>query len=193
MRIPGRGARPRLPASAVRGERVLAAVEVDGGAVVGTQQALHVTAGPGDGPGDGPVDGPGDGPVRVPWERVDAADWDAEEGVLTVRELGPEPDFAPRHRVRLTPPGEPATPARDRLLQFVRERITATVVLQRHVRLAGAAGVHVLARRAPGGDAIAWGLRFDAGIDPDAPEVRRAAAAALEAARADLGLPPGPR
>ncbi|MFW6775444.1 hypothetical protein ACOACO_14260 [Nocardioides sp. CPCC 205120] len=181
MRFPRRGARPALPATALGGERVLAAVEVDGGAVVGTQRALHVPH------------GPGDEPVRVPWERVDAADWDADEGVLTVREIGPEPDTAPRHRVRLTAPGEPAAPARDRLLQLVRERITATVVLQRHVRLVGAAGVHVLARRAPGGDDIAWGLRFDAGVDPDDREVRRAAAAALAAARSDLGLPPSRR
>ena len=65
------------------------------------------------------------------------------------------------------------------LLQLVRERVTATVVLQRHVPIAGRRGLRVIARRAPGGDrAVTWVYEFDEGVDPADPAVRAAADAA---------------
>ena len=42
-----------------------------------------------------------------------------------------------------------ASPSPGRLLELVRERVTASVVLQRHVPVRGRAGVRVIARRAP--------------------------------------------
>ncbi len=72
---------------------------------------------------------------------------------------------------------------------MVRERVTASVVLQRRVTVRGAQGLFVVARRAPNGDsAITWAYELDAGLDPDDPEVRRLADLGLRAAAEELGL-----
>ncbi|HEY1135171.1 MAG TPA: hypothetical protein VGE77_11405 [Nocardioides sp.] len=141
------------------------------GGVVGARDALHLP-------------GARDTPVRIPWERVDTAEWDAEAGTLTVTEVAPDVAAAPRHVV---PVADADLRARDRLLQLVRERVTASVVLQRHVPVHGRAGLHVVARRPPGGGAVTWGFRFDVGVDPADEDVRRAAASALARARDDVG------
>jgi hypothetical protein len=76
-----------------------------------------------------------------------------------------------------------------RLLELIRERVTASVVLQRHVPVEGKRGLRVVARRAPGrrGDLI-WSVRYDEGVNPDDPEVQRLAADALATAKNDVGL-----
>ncbi len=52
----------------------------------------------------------------------------------------------------------------------MRERVTASVVLQRHVPLTGRRGLRVIARRAPRGDRpLAWFYEYDEGVDPDGP------------------------
>ena len=77
-----------------------------------------------------------------------------------------------------------------RLLELVRERVTASVVLQRHVTVGGRRGLRVIARRAPAGTGrIQWVYEYDEGVDPDAPAVRAAARSALEAMQRDVGLP----
>ena len=77
-----------------------------------------------------------------------------------------------------------------RLLELVRERVTASIVLQRHVPVDGRRGLRVIARRAPRGDRpLAWFYEYDEGVDPDDPEVQRAATEALAAARDEVGLP----
>lgn len=183
---------PRL--TSVGAERLLAwAVAASGEVVAGTREALYVRE-------PAPVEpvppaAAGDavassvaGETRLPWERLEGAEWDADTTTLTVTEIeaGLEGvDGAVRSR-EITLDGVLPADA-DRLLQLVRERITATIVLQRHVRVEGRAGVHVVARRAPGAHEVAWGFRVDAGVDPDDPAVRRVAAAALERARYDLG------
>ncbi len=147
------------------GERALASAEAaDGTVVAGSRDALHL------------------GDHRIPWETVEKADWDADESTLTVTEVGTWGTARPIHRVELPEPG--------RLLELVRERVTASVVLQRHVPVRGRRGVFVIARRAPRGDRpVEWVYEFEEGIDPDDPDVRRVAEAALERARLDVGLP----
>jgi hypothetical protein len=57
------------------------------------------------------------------------------------------------------------------------------------VPITGRRGVRVVARRAPSGRSpVHWVYEYDAGIEPDDPFVQTAAAAALDAARDDLGL-----
>jgi hypothetical protein len=74
------------------------------------------------------------------------------------------------------------------LLQLVRERVTASVVLQRHVAIHGKRGVRVIARRAPtGARALSWLFEYDEGIDPGDPFVEHAAQEALAAARDEVG------
>lgn len=157
--------RPRL-ASLRRGERLLAwAGATSGDLVGGTRDALHL---------------PDREPPRLPWEEIASADWDADERELHVVEVGTYGEVRPEHRLALTDP--------DRLLSLVRERVTASIVVQRHVPVRGQQGLRVLGRRAPGGHgAIAWFVDYDEGLDPADPDVAAVADEALSSARGDVG------
>jgi hypothetical protein len=150
------------------GERMLAWAPVrDGGWVVGTRDALYLPTG------------------RLPWEQVEAADWDRELERLRVSEVGRWGEPRVEHSLTLEEAGSSA----DRLLQLVRERVTASVLLVRHVPIEGRRGLRVVARRAPsGGSPVQWIYEYDAGIDPDDPLVRAAAETALAEARYDVGM-----
>ncbi|GAA3552637.1 hypothetical protein GCM10022263_44180 [Nocardioides daeguensis] len=77
----------------------------------------------------------------------------------------------------------------ERLLQLVRERVTASIAVQRHVRVAGRREVRILARRAPGSHGeLAWFVEYDEGLDPADPRVDAVVQDALAAARADVGV-----
>lgn len=163
MRLgPRREPRPDLTVAA--GERLLAwAVTTTGEPVGGTRDALYL------------LDG-----VRVAWEQVAAADWDAETDGLRVSEVGSWGEPRPTYDVVLGEPG--------RFLELVRERVTASIVLTRHTALVGRRGVRVVARRAPSGHgAMSWVYEFDEGIDPTDPFVRQTAEEALIAAREEVG------
>jgi hypothetical protein len=149
------------------GERVLAScASVDGVVLAGTRDAFYV--------GSEPV-------ARVPWEQVEAADWDRDEAVFRLSLVGSWGEEKVAHSYGLTEPG--------RLLELVRERVTASIVLQRHVPLAGRHGVRVIGRRPPRGTGeIEWFFEYDEAVDPADPAVREASVAALAAARADVGL-----
>jgi hypothetical protein len=151
------------------GEKVLATATATNGTVLaGTRDAFYAVAG-----GE---------TRRVPWEQVEAADWDRDTETFRLSEVGTWGEQRPVHSATLTEPG--------RLLELVRERVTASVVLQRHVAVAGRRGLRVIARRAPSGSGgIHWVYEYDEGVDPDDPTVRAAARGALEEARRDVGLP----
>jgi len=138
------------------------ATTLDGVVVSGTRDALRI------------------GDRELPWEQVQGADWDKAASTLVVSEVGHWGDERPVHRLVLPEPG--------RFLQLVRERITASIVLQRHVPVSGRRGVFVIGRRAPSGRGrIAWIFEYQAGIDPSDPAVQQAAEAALRQAREDVG------
>ena len=161
MRLPGRRADPEVPVAA--GERVLAAADAPEGPVAGTREALYLPGG-----------------HRIPWQHVEAADWDRDAETLRVAEVGTWGQERPSYTFTLSEP--------DRLLQLVRERVTATVLLQRHVPVRGSKGVRIIARRAPTGDrALTWLFEYDAGVDPDDPFVEHAAREALAAAKEEVG------
>ena len=146
------------------GESVLAwARAADGTVVAGTRDAAYV------------------GDHRIPWEQVEAADWDSDTELFRLSEVGRWGEPRVEHALTLREPG--------RLLELVRERVTASVVLQRHVPVTGRRGLRVIARRAPRGDRpLSWVYEYDEGVDPDDPAVREAAIAALRQAREDVGL-----
>ena len=160
--------RTRPPIHVAAGERLLAWAEAGSGVLVGgTRDALYV------------AEAPGVEHTRIPWEQVEAADWDTESSLLRVTEVGSWGERRPEHLFTIDEPG--------RLLELVRERVTASVVLQRHVALEGRRGVRVIARRAPRGDEpLQWVYEYDEGIDPDDPFVQHAAAEALAAARDEV-------
>ena len=161
MRAPRRAARPDVPLQ--KGEKVLAwATAEDGRTIAGTRDALYL------------------GDLRLPWQEVEAADWDRDTSVLRVSEVGTWGEQRAEHEVILDDPRS--------LLQLVRERITASVVLVRHTSVQGRRGVRVVARRALSGDtSLRWFYEYDEGIDPDDPVVRLAAESALAPARAEVG------
>jgi hypothetical protein len=145
------------------GERLLAwTTTADGTTVGGTRDAFY-------------------GPDRVPWEQVEAADWDRETSTLRLSEVGEWGSVRPEHVYSVDEPG--------RLVELIRERVTASVVYQRHVPVGGRRGIRVIARRPPGRPAeVSWIFEYDEGVDPDDPAVRLAAAEALAAARGEVGL-----
>jgi len=126
---------------------------------------------------------PPTGPAWVrSWDQVESADWDLEEWRLRVRETGTYGEQRPERVFVVEDPGH--------LLELVRERVTASVVLQRHRAVRGRAGVTVAARRPPRGGELRWMFVFDAGIDPADPAVREVAQAALADACAEIGVDP---
>lgn len=148
------------------GERVLAGTPAAGDQwLLGTRDALIVV-------------GPGSS-TRIAWEKVERADWKRDDERFLVSEVG---EFGqPRPRLVFIVP-EPGL-----LLELVRERVTASVVLQRRVSVVGGRGVVVIARRPPTGGGIIWAYEFDEGVDPGDPAVMDVAEAGLLAAQRDLG------
>jgi hypothetical protein len=151
------------------GERLLAWSPVVGGRwVAGTRDALYLPD------------------ARLAWEEIEAADWEHDLGLLRVSEVGQWGRPRVEHALTL----DDTTPTEtDRLLQLVRERVTASVLLVRHVPITGKRGVRVVGRRAPSGlTPVRWVYEYDAGIDPEDPVVQAAAAAALAMAKDDAGV-----
>lgn len=149
-----------------RGERILAHGNGGGVWLVGTDRALYIGA---------------EEFVRIPWERVERASWDRDASALVVEEVADFGERQPRHVVQL---GDPR-----RLLELVRERVTASILLTSEVPIPGTNGMKVIARRSPVGDSdIRFSFWLGAGLDPDDPAVRSASERAVAQARSDLGL-----
>jgi hypothetical protein len=166
--------RERAPVRVERGERLLADAVATEGHLGGTRDALYLLR------SHGGTTFELSETTRIPWEDVEAADWDQETSVLRVTEVGSWGQQRPEHRYTLDDPG--------RLLELVRERVTASIVLQRHVPVDGRRGLRVIARRAPRGDRpVQWVYEYDEGVDPDDPAVVEAADALLQRARDDVG------
>ncbi len=97
------------------------------------------------------------------WEQIHSAAWDRDAAVLEVVEAAAGSVRGSRHRVPIAEPGP--------LVDVVREQVTASVVIDRHIAIQGRRGVRVTARRAGDGD-IRWTAALDPGIRHDDPEMR---------------------
>ena len=161
-------ARADLP----RGEKVLAhTVANDGTWLLGTRLHLVVV-------GDADA-----AAVQIAWESVEDASWEQEASRLRVTEIGQYGEPKPTHSFIVSDPAL--------LLQLVRERVTASVVLQRWVPVRAKVGLTVIGRRSPVGGPIAWMHAYDAGVDPSDPEVAAVAEQALAQAQVEVGEPAG--
>lgn len=159
-----------------KGEKVLAGtVDRAGSWLLGTRDALVIV------PPQAPDQAAEPVQTRIPWQQVERADWSREEQRLRLNEVGEFGRVRPEYVFEIDDPGL--------LLELIRERVTASVVLQRRVPVSGKKGLMVIARRAPRGDGeITWAYEFDPGIDPDDPAVMAAAGRGLDAAAEELGL-----
>jgi hypothetical protein len=161
--------RAALPLTA-RESVLAAAVDDHGGWYAGTARALLV-----------PVAG---GWTRVPWETVERAGWDRDSERLLVVETADFGRPQPTHQATLAEP--------ERLLELIRERVTASVVVKVFEPVEGKRGITVSGRRAPHtDDDLTWSVLVDPGLDERSDAVQAAADRALAAARREIGLDPG--
>lgn len=138
----------------------------DGTWFVGTDRRLYITA---------------DEVTRLPWERVERASWDRDSSELVVEEVADYGEGHPRHAALFDDP--------RRLLELVRERVTASVLLTRHVPVANSRGIKVVARRSPlrTGE-VEFSYVLASGLDPADDAVLEAGRRGVAAIRVDLGL-----
>ncbi len=120
----------------------------------------------------------GTGLRPIGWEHVERAAWNRDDEQLVVVETAPLGAAQRRHRIRLSE----ATV----FLDVVREQVQSSVVISRHVAIAGSLGVRVSGRRRPGERTLAWVVAVDRGIDLDDPDVRAAVQAAVAEVRAEV-------
>jgi hypothetical protein len=145
-----------------RGERVLSAARLgDGDWVAATDQAL-VGAG-----------------WRAPWSAATHAQWYDDASTLEVAWLDDAGDRQDRSLV-LDEPGL--------LPETVHERVTATILISRHLPVSGRNGVRVVGRRQPGSDEVEWQVVADAGVDAADPEVSARVEEAVREMSTELGL-----
>ncbi|MDA8372238.1 MAG: hypothetical protein M0026_20545 [Nocardiopsaceae bacterium] len=110
----------------------------------------------------------------VPWQHIDRARW-SDSGLRFTEEGAGERTFA------VSEPG--------RLAETIYERVTATIVVSRHLPLEDSGtGYRLVARRPPGGSDITWQVHVDDGVDPHDPRLADHAARALAALREQMGI-----
>jgi hypothetical protein len=146
------------------GERVLATATASAGVVVATDRRLLI-----------PVDS---GFRGIGWESIDRASWDRDGEVLVAIESVPVGSAPRRHRLQIEKPG--------RLVDVVRERVTASVVITRYKVIDGERGVRVTGRRRFGQSGLNWVVAVDPGLDLADPSVRARVDAAVASARAEV-------
>jgi hypothetical protein len=117
------------------------------------------------------------GVPRLDWADVERASW--RRPTLAVIRVSAVDGAGPRWELEL---------ADERgLADVVRAKVTASVAWSDHVRLAPAGGVRLVGRRRPGRELLDWQLVFDAGTDPDDPQLRAQAEAVLHDVRRRIG------
>lgn len=113
---------------------------------------------------------------HVGWHEIERGGWNAETAVLSWAQYGGR-----RGSVGLTGPG--------RLPELFRERIAASIALERFVPVAGERGVIVTARRDLGADgAISWHSSLTRGLTWHTDGVQAAADEALARLRSEYDL-----
>jgi hypothetical protein len=151
------------------GERVLASVrQVSGEPVIATDRAVYCQ------------DGRGTGRPwsRLGWEDVDQVLWDDELCALTLTRT---PRGGLSRVVLRLPRSYP-------LVEYARERVTATTLARAPVLSRGRVCGWLTARRLPGSDRVRWVLALQDATAAADPAMQSRVADAIAAPEADLGL-----
>ena len=149
----------------VRGDRPLAwATDEAGRHIVATEQSLILQRNP---------------PAyeHIGWESIDRVSY--ADGVMSLT-LVPDP-AGPAASLRV-----PVGDARE-LPVAVRDRVTASIVVNQHLPLQGRKGLRVVARRRAGETDLRWGFVFDPGLEVDDHLLSRAGGL-VEQVRKESGL-----
>ncbi|SEF18663.1 hypothetical protein SAMN04488561_6729 [Jiangella alba] len=115
--------------------------------------------------------------TSIPWTAVETASWDGDAELLVVTEVPDARGRRARHRVALESP--------RRLVDVVREQVTQSVVISRHIPVDGRRGVRVTGRRTPSDD-LAWTVQVDSGIDLRDPATKSRVDAAVALVRNEV-------
>lgn len=148
-----------------KGDRILAYAPMNTGWLIGTRHVLAIVA---------------ESVELWPWEQLQGAQWDQETAILTVEAIGEFGQPRPRVEAKLDNP--------RRFLQLVRERITATVVIQRRFPIDGEQGFRVIARRSPATGEIEFMVEFDPGVNPEDERISALAQRGISLIQGELGL-----
>jgi hypothetical protein len=118
-------------------------------------------------------------PGRPPlaWADVERATW--RRPVLTLSQVAQVDGTGQRWQLELAD--------EDDLPDVVRTQVTGSVAWSNHVALKPSGGVRLVGRRRPGQDLLDWQLVYDAGTDPEDPQLRAQGEALVEEARRTIG------
>ena len=112
------------------------------------------------------------------WHEIQRGGWDAERGELSWTEVAEPEETGRRRTLPLTEPG--------RLPELFRERVAATIAVERFVPIAGERGVIVTARRDLSQDGpIRWHSSLTRGLTWQTEGVRTAAERAINELRTE--------
>lgn len=147
------------------GERLLAwsSLADDVGRVLATDRALRVMSDP---------------PVVLMWHEIVHAAWESDTSTVVVEASGRDSRVV-THRWALHEPGS--------VPEVVRERVSASIVIVRHVALSGSRGARIVARRVHGRPDLLWQVHPDAGISLEQRGYREVVQRELVALRSSLG------
>jgi hypothetical protein len=144
-----------------RGEKIIAWAMGASNAIVATDQALYL-----------------DEATRLTWNQITKASWEEPFLDLVIEGTATSSSIPPRIRKQIDD-------ARD-LPRAVNAKVTESVVISERIELDTGVIAQFIARR--DGDAIGWSVVFEAGVDPQDPNLRASADRALTELRAALGI-----
>jgi len=114
------------------------------------------------------------------WHEIERGSWNAELNKLSWVRYAPAVEIPSRGLLELTEPG--------RLPDLFRERISATIAVERFVPLAGERGVIIAARRDLGHGSVEWHGTLTRGLSWQTDGVRAAVDQAMEQVKAEYDV-----